>query len=194
MDVSPKKRQPTTYVFVDAANIIYRDSEPNPWKIDLKKLIKYLQERFSASKVFYFGGLDDRNRTQIHIYKKLEEWGYELHLNPVKRFVNERGEWYLKADVDARMAFKAMHCQDEYDRAVFMTGDGDFFWLLEHLVQKKERIWLLASPKKTAKELKKLFGANFANLDNLRSLLEYPETLKETDSTNDSVSGVTRPV
>ena len=75
-----------------------------------------------------------------------------------------------------------------------MTGDGDFFWLLEHLVQKKEKVWLLASPKKTAKELKKLFGANFANLDNLRSLLEYRQILKETDSTNDSVSGVTKPV
>lgn len=43
-------------------------------------------------------------------------------------------------------------------------------------------------------ELKKLFGANFANLDNLRPLLEYKHNLKETDSTNDSVSGVTSPL
>ena len=194
MNIPEQKRQPITYAFVDAANIIYRNSEPNPWKIDLKKLIKYLKERFGTSKILYFGGLDDRNKTQIRIYKKLESWGYELRLNPVKRFVNERGEWYLKADVDARMAFEAMHLQNDYDRAVFLTGDGDFFWLLEYLVQRKEKIWLLASPKKTAKELKKIFGPDFANLDNLRSLLEYQQVLKETDSTNDSVSGVTRPV
>ena len=66
-----------------------------------------------------------------------------------------------------------MHLVSEYDRAVFLTGDGDFFWLLQYLVQSKEKIWLLASPKKAAKELKKLFGPDFANLDNLRSLLEY---------------------
>src|SRR3990167_10211483 len=152
METPEQVWQPVTYVFVDAANIIYRDSEPNPWKIDLRKLITYLKERFGASKIFYFGGLDDRNKVQIHIYKKLESWGYALRLNPVKRFVNERGEWYLKADADARMAFEAMKYKDEYDRAVFLTGDGDFFWLLEYLVQQKEKIWLLASPKKTAKE------------------------------------------
>lgn len=28
MDIPVQKRQPVTYVFVDAANIIYRDSEP----------------------------------------------------------------------------------------------------------------------------------------------------------------------
>ena len=124
MTSSPK----VTYAFVDAANVIYRASDPDPWKIDLKKLFKYLTERFCASRVFYFGGVDDENKTQLRIYERLKSWGYELRLNPVKHFVNVRGE---------------------------------------------EKIWLLASPRKTAKELKQLFGGDFANLDNLRSPLEY---------------------
>jgi len=169
-------KTPVTYAFVDAANMIYRNQYVHSWTIDLKKLLTYLQHRYGVSRTLYYGGIDNRNRTQVQLYGKLAMWGYELRLNPVKRFVNDKGEWYLKADVDARMAFEAMKLQSEYDRAVLLTGDGDFFWLLEYLLQKKERVWLLADPRKTAKELKKLIGSNFANLNNLRSQLEYQST------------------
>lgn len=175
MDLSNQKRQPVTYAFVDAANIIYRDSEPDPWKIDLKKLIKYLKERFGVSKVLYFGGIDNENEKQIGLYRKMETWGYDLHLNTVKRFVNERGEWYLKADVDSRMTFEMMRLLSEYDRAVLLTGDGDFYWVFEHLLEHKERIWLLASPRKTAKELKQLFGHRFSSLDDTKKWLEWKD-------------------
>lgn len=168
-----KQNKPATYVFVDAANIIYRDSDVKPWKIDLKKLITYLKERFEAERVFYYGGVDNSNAVQLRLYERLREWGYELRLNPIKRFINDRGEWYLKADVDARMAFEAMKYKDDYDRAVFLTGDGDFYWLLEYLLQEKDKIWVVASPDKTAKELKKLVKGDFANLDNLRNRLEF---------------------
>ena len=66
-----------------------------------------------------------------------------------------------------------MHYFPDYDRAVILTGDGDFYWVLEHLLRHKERVWLLASPRKTAKELKRLVGSDFANLDNLRARLEF---------------------
>src|SRR3989338_4707842 len=175
-----------TYAFVDAANIIYRDSDNEPWKIDLKKLITYLKERFEAERILYYGGVDNSNAVQLRLYERLKEWGYELRLNPIKRFINDRGEWYLKADVDARLAFEAMRYKEKYDRAVFLTGDGDFYWLLKYLLQEKDKIWVVSSPGKTAKELKKLVKGDFANLDNLRSRLElHPKIKEEADSTNE---------
>lgn len=51
-----------TYAFVDSANIVYRDADRNPWKIDLKKLMAYLQERFGATHVFFYSGLDHQNK------------------------------------------------------------------------------------------------------------------------------------
>lgn len=171
--MSPNFRQPITYAFVDASNIIYRNSDNDPWKIDLKKLLKYLRERFGASRVIYYGGVDQHNAIQARLYRQLEKWGYELRLNPIKRFTNSRGERYTKADVDARLAFEAMKLIKEYDRAVFLTGDGDFYWLLEYLLEKKDKVWLIASPKKTAKELKQLFGHRFSSLDDTRRWLEF---------------------
>ena len=171
--MSSDASKPVTYAFVDAANIIYRDVELHPWKIDLKKLIKYLRERFGVSKVLYFGGIDDRNATQIRLHEKMKTWGYELHLNPIKRFMNEQGKWYIKADVDSHMTFEMMRLFRQYDRAIILTGDGDFYWVLKYLLENKGFVWLLASHRKTAKELKRLFGHRFINFDDSRQSLEY---------------------
>ncbi len=176
MNDAGNRRQPVTYAFVDAANVIYRNSDVHPWKIDLRKLHKYLKERFGVERVLYYGGIDNRNQTQVRIYKKMEEWGYELRLNPVKHFVNERGEWYTKADVDSRMTFEMMRFLPDYDRAIVLTGDGDFYWVLEFLLQTKEQVRLIASPKKTAKELKKLFGYRFSSLDDTRKWLAFEQS------------------
>lgn len=175
IEIHKAEHEKKTYAFVDASNIIYRDTDENPWKIDLQKLFKYLKERFEANRVFYYGGVDNRNKVQLRLYKKMDTWGYELRLNTVKRFVNTRGEFYTKADVDSRMTFEIMKYLPEYSRAVILTGDGDYKWGLEYLLERKEKVWLLASPGKTAKELRKLFGHRFTSLDDTRKWLEYIE-------------------
>lgn len=169
-----RKKSPVTYAFVDASNIIYRPTDKDFWKIDVKKLLLYLKHRFGVSRVFYYGGVDENDTVQTRLYRNFEKWGYELRLNPIKRFTNERGERYTKADVDSRMTFEMMRYKDEYDRVLVLTGDGDFLWVLEYLMkEKKKAMWLLSSPTKTAKELRKLFGYRFINFDDTRRWIEY---------------------
>jgi hypothetical protein len=63
-----------------------------------------------------------------------------------------------------------------YDlEAIFLTGDGDYFWLLEYLLGRSKKIKLLAHRQSTAKELKKLFGGAFTDISRLKSLLEFQE-------------------
>lgn len=52
------KKQNQTYAFVDASNLFYGGEKSLGWKIDYLKLIKYLQKKYGASKVFYFGGVE----------------------------------------------------------------------------------------------------------------------------------------
>lgn len=47
-----------TYVFVDASNLFYGGEKSLGWKIDYKKLALYLKEKYNASKIFYFGGVE----------------------------------------------------------------------------------------------------------------------------------------
>ncbi|MDP3955843.1 MAG: NYN domain-containing protein [bacterium] len=48
----------TTYVFVDASNLFYGGEKSLGWKIDYKKLLAYLKEKYGATHIFYFGGVE----------------------------------------------------------------------------------------------------------------------------------------
>jgi len=50
-----------TFAFIDASNLFYGGEKSLGWKIDYKKLLAYLKEKYSISKVFYFGGVEIHN-------------------------------------------------------------------------------------------------------------------------------------
>jgi len=52
------KRGKLIYAFVDAANMFYGGERSLHWRVDYEKLIKYLQEKFSVAKIFYYSGID----------------------------------------------------------------------------------------------------------------------------------------
>lgn len=172
-----------TCVFIDATNIIYGASN-NGWRVDFKKLAKYLKERFGAKQILYYAGVDQENLKQLKFYEKLQDFGYKLRLVPVKTFSDGK----KKADVDSRMTFEMMLYLTEYNQAVVMTGDGDYYWVLEYLLETNKKVWILSFPKRTARELKQLVGADFANLENVRKIVEFRSNKNEADSTNDSAS------
>ncbi len=166
-----------TYVFIDASNIIYGATRSG-WKVDFEKLFSYLISHYKASKVIYYAGLDSENLKQITFYEKLGQFGYELRLVPVKKFADGS----KKADCDARLTFEAMRDLTEYGCAIFMTGDGDYFWLFEYLLEEKGHITLLAHPKSTARELRRLFGYKFQNIEDIKNQIERREEKRSGSS------------
>jgi len=157
---------PGTYVFIDASNVIY-GARSYGWKMDFEKLFHYLTIRFHASRFLYFAGLDGGNKKQLQFYEKLQQFGYELRLVPVKVFKDGR----KKADVDARLTFEAMKYINEYQKAIFLTGDGDYYWLFEDLLKRGKDIKLVAYRTSTARELKQLFGGGFTDISRLKVFL-----------------------
>ena len=155
------------FAFIDATNIIYGASDSG-WRMDFKKLYRYLKDRFNVSRILYFAGRDKDNLKQLKFYKKLESFGYELYLVPVKVFRDGR----KKADVDSRMTFEMMLHKDQYRKTIVMTGDGDFFWILEYLIKIGKIVKLIAHQKSTAKELKQLFRGDFIPLNSIRHMIE----------------------
>lgn len=47
-----------TFVFVDAANLFYGGEKSLGWKIDYRKLLRYVKKKYQATKVFYFAGIE----------------------------------------------------------------------------------------------------------------------------------------
>ena len=156
-----------TYVFIDATNIIYGTSYYG-WKMDFEKLFKYLTNRYEAKAVYYYAGVDSKNVKQLNFYKKLTDFGYKLRLVPVKIF----SDGHKKADVDSRMTFEIIKLDKKFDKAIIMTGDGDYYWVLEYLIKTKKMVKLISHNRNTARELKKLFGKDFVDMEDIRYQIE----------------------
>ena len=122
--------------FVDASNI-HKGAEANGWEVDYSKLRNYLMTRYKVSKILFFGSTSN-DPERILLHENIQKLGYEILLVPTKRFADGK----LKADVDSRMTFEMMRLKEEYDEAIVITGDGDFFWVLEYLLVVKNSMKL----------------------------------------------------
>jgi len=159
-----------TYAFIDASNIIYGTRDEG-WKVDFKKLIKYLKERFKCRKVYYFAGFEKSNIKQEHFYKILKKLGYELILKEVKIYRQPGGGTTRKANCDVDLTFYAMRDIELFDRVIFFSGDGDFEILLKHFIKIKKEIRVFANAKRTAREIKKLKEIQFNDLNVLKETI-----------------------
>lgn len=160
-----------TFAFIDASNIIYGTRDEG-WKVDFKKLFKYLKERYKCKKIYYFAGKFKDSPKQAKFYEKLEKFGYELILKPVKIY-HSSGKQIRKANCDVDLTFYAMRDIDKFNRVVFLSGDGDFEILLKHFIKLKKEVLIFANAKRTAKELKMMKGSQFNDLLSLRKTLEW---------------------
>jgi uncharacterized LabA/DUF88 family protein len=117
----------------------------------------------------------DKHLKQVRFYKKLQKFGYHLILKPVKIYEDEDGNQKRKANCDVEMAFYLMKDQKDFDRIIFLSGDGDFLPVLKYLrgIVRKEIVVLARGPR-TAREIKKFAGDKFMDLtnNNLREKLE----------------------
>src|SRR3989338_7783005 len=47
-----------TYAFIDASNLFYGGEKSLGWKIDYKKLLSYLKQKYKVIRALYFGGVE----------------------------------------------------------------------------------------------------------------------------------------
>lgn len=53
-----ESKRKVVYAFIDAANLFYGGEKSLGWKVDYKKLLKYLKDKFGVSKAYYYAGVD----------------------------------------------------------------------------------------------------------------------------------------
>ncbi len=146
--------------------------------VSLKGLEKYLINYVEKNKKDLTSAklaLLDRNLKQVNFYQKLEKFGFQMVLKPVKMYEDEEGNQKRKANCDVEMAFYLMRDKNAFERVIVLSGDGDFLPVLKYLrdIAKKE-VLILARGPRTAKEIKQFAGDKFMDLtnNNLRERLE----------------------
>lgn len=136
-----KNKRRKIFAFIDSQNLnlgtsksIYRNKKLvyKGWKLDFKKFRRYLADKFKAKKAFLFIGYIKKNEK---LYKRLKSFGYELVFKPT---VNDQlGK--IKGNVDAELVlYSAAIEYRNYEKAVIVSGDGDFYCLIEFLMKRKK--------------------------------------------------------
>ncbi len=149
----------------------YQINETVPLKSLEGHLLGLLQNRgkeLNEADILLIG----RHLQRVKFYLKLEQFGYQLFLKPVKLYDQEDGTTKRKANCDVDMAFHLMKECDKFDRIIVLSGDGDFLPVLKHLRELKKEVIVLARGPRTAKEIRQFAGSNFRDFEYLRELLK----------------------
>jgi uncharacterized LabA/DUF88 family protein len=119
--------------------------------LDFKKFRKYLTDKFRVKKAFLFIGYVKENQ---NLYKYLRSAGYELIFKPTTK--DNIGK--AKGNIDAELVLYAAAIEfKNYDKAVFVSGDGDFYCLYEYLEKKKKLLAIIIPNTKTESSLLRKF-------------------------------------
>jgi uncharacterized LabA/DUF88 family protein len=137
----------------------------------LASLIKERGGRLGDAELILLG----RHLQRTRFYLKLAEFGYKLHLKPVKLYEQDDGSAKKKANCDVDMAFWLMKEKDNFDRAIILSGDGDFLPILKYLRGQGKEIIILARGPRTAREIRQFAGSNFRDFEYLKYLLAMKE-------------------
>jgi uncharacterized LabA/DUF88 family protein len=109
------------------------------------------------------------------LYTELQKAGFVLIFKPTVQYF-ENGKQTVKGNADAELVLHAAAVQySNYDKAVIVSGDGDFACLLEFLEEKGKLLHVLVPNHKYSKLLKP-FSRYIVHLSKPRKSLAYKKT------------------
>ena len=159
-------KKENNYAFIDGQNLILGIKNLG-WLLDLKKFRIYLGEHYNVKKAYYFIGYVDGNSD---LYTSLQSYGYILIFKPT--FRNNDGK--IKGNCDAELVLQAMIDYGQYEKAIIVSGDGDFHCLIKYLKEKEKlKTVLVPNREKYSGLLKKAAGSNLTALNDLQNKLMY---------------------
>jgi uncharacterized LabA/DUF88 family protein len=155
----------TNYAFIDSQNLNLSIRDQG-WVLDFSRFRRYLKDKYNISKVFLFIGYIPQNQT---LYTKLQEDGYILVFKPTLTLPDGK----VKGNIDAELVLHAMIELNSYDKALIVTGDGDFFCLVDYLKKQNKLLKLMIPNKRKYSSLFAKLMDYIVFMNDLRGKLEY---------------------
>jgi uncharacterized LabA/DUF88 family protein len=169
--VAMDDKKENNYAYIDGQNL-HAGTEASGWKLNHKKFREYLKKELGVTKAYIFIGFMEEYQT---LYTALQEAGFILHFKPLVRYEDAT----IKGNVDADLVLQAMVDYSSYDKAVIVSGDGDFIGLMRHLANSnKLKSVMIPNKEKYSSLFKRLeeYSKYVIYLDDLRRDLEYRTT------------------
>jgi uncharacterized LabA/DUF88 family protein len=170
------------YAFIDNQNLNLGIQKLG-WKMDWRKFRKYLGEKYGVDKAFMFIGYMPENED---LYNQMHDAGYLVVLKPTLEMFktpaepgqeksDEKKDEHkpaVKGNVDAELVLYGVKEMPNYNKAIIISGDGDFFSLLEYLREQNKLMHLMV-PNRQYSSLLKPFEDCLIRLDQQKRELSY---------------------
>jgi len=152
-----KPKREIVYAFIDSQNLnlgtgkdlFNKNGEKvyTGWKLDFKRFRRYLSDKFRVTKAFLFIGYIADNKL---MYERLKSYGYDLVYKPTTK--DNLGK--PKGNIDAELVLHAAAVEyHNYDKAVIISGDGDFYCLHQYLSEQKKLLKIIIPNRKSESSL-----------------------------------------
>jgi len=154
------------YAFIDSQNLNL-SIQDSGWKLDFARFYIYLKDKYKVRKTFLFIGYVAGNEA---LYTSLQEAGYIVIFKPTLEYKKE-GKRHTKGNVDAELVLHTMIEYPNYDKAIIVSGDGDFHCLIEYLESKDKLFKIVIPNSQKYSALLRKFHKYFVYMDNLKKKL-----------------------
>ena len=160
------KKKTNNYAFIDSQNLNLSIRSLG-WKLDFARFRVYLKEKYGVTKAFLFIGFVEGNND---LYVSLQSAGFLCVFKPTLEYKDGT----TKGNCDAELVLHAMIEYPNYDKAIIVTGDGDFYCLVQYLIEKGkfERV-IIPNLFKYSALLKRFGRKQLSFMNELKNKLEY---------------------
>ncbi len=160
------KKPQSNFAFIDGNNL-HHTMQSVGWSLDYSRFRVYLSEHYGVGRAYYFVCYMPENTP---LYTFLQSTGYVVVFKPILKTPDGR----IKGNCDAELVLQAMIDLDDYEKAIIVSSDGDFYCLVNYLREKNKLGYVLAPCKAGCSHLLDIASkGHVAYLDNLRGKLEF---------------------
>jgi uncharacterized LabA/DUF88 family protein len=161
-------------IFVDGANMFYTQKKGLGWYFDAAKLLKVLRGADELTDAYWYMGLKQPPHPQDENFVRFLAYaGYVVRTKGFKTLYDaETGESSQTANLDIEMVVDMLETKERYDKAILVSGDGNFERVLEVLKSRGKRIAVASTENWIAPELRMIEGCDFIDLADLQAQIE----------------------
>ena len=123
------------YAFIDSQNLNLGILDQG-WKLDFARFRIYLKDKYKVGKAFLFIGYVMGNEAR---YSSLQTAGFHLIFKPTLEYKKNK-KVVVKGNVDAELVLHSMIEYSNYDKAIIVSGDGDFHCLIKYLSEEDKLV------------------------------------------------------
>lgn len=147
-----------SYAFIDSQNLNL-GVRSQGWVLDFHRFRRFLKDKYKVREAFLFIGYVQNNQP---LYTYLQKCGYICVFKPTLE-VRRGKSVKVKGNVDAELVLHAMVEYKNYDKAVIISGDGDFHCLIKYFIEQGKLLKII-TPNLHYSSLLREFAPFIANI------------------------------